>query len=78
MLVPQIAKATETPEDELDTSYIETGTTPDPNNFQIFYFEGDYLVIVFPPYQVGPWVLGTQTIRIPRSELSAELKAEYR
>lgn len=78
MLIPQIAEATQTPEDELDTSYLETGTTPDPNNFQVFYLSSTDLVIVFPPYQVGPWVLGTQTVRIPRAELETELKAEYR
>lgn len=77
-LTPQIAKATETPLDEFDTTYLESGTTPDANNFQVFYFEDSNLVIVFPPYQVGPWVLGTQTISIPRSDLSVDLKAEYR
>lgn len=78
MLIPHIAEVTQTPEEELDTSYLETGTTPDPNNFQVFYLDSTNLVIVFPPYQVGPWVLGTQTVRIPRAELETELKAEYR
>lgn len=78
LLIPQIAKVTEVKEDELDTSYLESGTTPIAENFQVFYFEGDDFVIVFPPYQVGPWVLGTQVIRIPRAELAAELKAAYR
>lgn len=78
MLVPQIAKMTDVPEEELDTSYIESGTTPDQNNFQVFYLTSTDLVIVFPPYQVGPWVLGTQTVTIPRAELEKELKAAYR
>jgi hypothetical protein len=78
LLTPQIAQATQTPESELDTSYLETGTTPDPNNFQVFYLDSTNLVIVFPPYQVGPWVLGTQTVLIPRAELETELKAGYR
>lgn len=78
MLIPQIAKATETSVEEMSTEYIETGTTPDQNNFQIFYLTTTDLVIVFPPYQVGPWVLGTQTIRVPRAEIENELKPEYR
>jgi|GEM_PF-422088 len=77
-LIPHIAKMTDTTEEELDTEYIESGTTPDPNNFQVFYLTASDLTIVFPPYQVGPWVLGTQTVAIPRSELSAELKPPYR
>lgn len=78
MLIPQIAEMTGVEEDELDTEYLEAGTAEDPNHFQVFYFTSTDLVIVFPPYQVGPWVLGTQTVRIPRAELETELKAEYR
>ncbi len=57
---------------------LEAGTTPFPDNFQNFYLEGDLIVIVFPPYQVGPWVVGMQEARIPRTELATVLKAEYR
>lgn len=78
MLIPQIAKATEVPVDEMDTSYIESGTTPEQDNFQVFYLTSTDLVIVFPPYQVGPWVLGTQSVTIPRAELENGLKAAYR
>jgi hypothetical protein len=78
MLIPQIAEVSQVSVDELDTDYIETGTMPDPNNFQVFYFTSTDLVIVFPPYQVGPWVLGTQTVSIPRAELEGELKATYK
>ncbi len=64
--------------EEADTAYIETGTEPAVENFQTFYLEGSTLVIVFSPYQVGPWVIGTQELSIPRTELSHILKAEYR
>ncbi len=57
---------------------LEAGTTPDADNFQNFYLEGDALVMVFPPYQVGPYAIGTQEVRIPRSSLGNALKAEYR
>ncbi|MCI0597576.1 RsiV family protein [Candidatus Parcubacteria bacterium] len=54
------------------------GTTPDAQNFQNFYLENGDLVIVFAPYQVGPWSIGTQEVHIPRIDSEAMLKAEYR
>jgi hypothetical protein len=77
-LVPQIAKAYEVPEAELDRSMVDAGTTPFSDNFQNFYFEGDALVLLFPPYQVGPWALGTQEVSIPRSDLGNTLELRYR
>ena len=77
-LVTQIAEVSNIPESELDRSMLDAGTTPDEDNFQTFYLEGDAFVLIFPPYQVGPWVLGMQEVRIPKSELSAILTAEYR
>lgn len=59
------------------TDMLEAGTTPDEDNFQNFYLDGEALVIIFAPYQVGPWAIGTQEVRIPRSELSTILQAEY-
>lgn len=60
-----------------DQDYLEAGTTPDADNFQNFYLDGSDFVILFPPYQVGPWVIGTQEARIPRSELSDVLQSTY-
>lgn len=77
-LKAQIAEASNVPEDELDTSMIEAGTTAYADNFQNFYLEGADLVIVFPPYQVGPWVIGTQEVRLSRASLGNTLKARYR
>jgi hypothetical protein len=56
---------------------LEPGTTPDEDNFQNFYLEGDALVIIFAPYQVGPWAIGTQEVRFPTASLTGLLKAEY-
>lgn len=61
-----------------DADMLNAGTTPDADNYQNFYLEGDAVVIVFPPYQIGPWVLGVQEVSIPRTELGSTLKAEYR
>lgn len=61
-----------------DKDMLEAGTTPDADNFQNFYLEGPDLVLIFPPYQVAPYVYGAQEVRIPRTELGNALKAEYR
>ena len=61
---------------EVDMDYINSGTLPEEDSFQNFYFEGKNLVLLFPPYQIGPYVLGMITLPIPASELK-ELKSAY-
>jgi hypothetical protein len=77
LLYPQIAEAENVSVSEVDGSMIDAGTTPEAANYANFYLDGADLVIVFTPYQVGPWALGTQEARIPRAELSGILKAKY-
>jgi len=73
--IPSIirTKTTITP----DTQYIERGTTADADNFQSWYIDGTNLVLVFPPYQVGPYALGTVMVPIQLSRLGDVLKATY-
>lgn len=78
ILAPHIAEVSEIPLSEFDPSYMNDGTEPTEENFQFTFLEGSDAVILFPPYQVGPWALGKQEARFPKSELSAVLKAEYR
>lgn len=78
ILAPHIAEVSEIPQSEFDPTYMNSGTEPTDENFQFTYLEGTDVVILFPPYQVGPWALGKQDARIPKSELSTVLKAEYR
>ncbi len=78
ILAPKMAAQSSVPLDEFDRSYLEDGTEPLSDNFQWFYFEEDAFVLLFPPYQVGPYVFGAQEARIPKAELSAILRAEYR
>lgn len=61
-----------------NTEYIESGTTPEENTFRNFLLDNADLVILFDPYQVGPWAIGPQTLRIPLAELSPILNANYR
>lgn len=63
---------------EVDTEQLNPGITATADNFQNFYLDGNNLVIVFPPYQVGPYALGTILLPIARADLGAMLKSEYR
>lgn len=60
-----------------DQDMILSGTQPEADTFQSFYIEGTNLVLVFPPYQVGPYVLGTVLLPIPLSSLSDILQPKY-
>jgi len=50
---------------------INEGASPKAENFECFYFSSDALVVVFPPYQVAPYVAGEQEVAIPYSSISA-------
>ena len=73
----QIASAGNIPIEAVNMAYIEAGTEPTELNFQNFYLSDDTFTMLFPPYQVGPWALGLQSVSVPRSELT-HLKPEYR
>ena len=60
-----------------DPTFIDAGTTANASNFEDFAIDGSNLVLIFPPYKAGPGALGTQTIRIPLSQLSNVLRSEY-
>ncbi len=57
---------------------LNRGTPPTNENFQFFALAGKNLIIIFPPYQVGPWVLGTQQDDIPLSKVSDILKPKFK
>jgi len=63
---------------EANMEYLESGTTPTAENFQNFALQGDLLVLIFPPYQVGPYALGPQFVEIPLTEISDILAPAYR
>lgn len=64
--------------DGADANFIKNGTMPEDKNFENFFFDNRDFVVLFPPYQVGPYAAGPQTLRIPISELADILKPEYR
>lgn len=60
-----------------DDAFIRTGTEPTEESFASFYIDGTKLVLLFPPYAVGPYALGTVSLPIPLDSLSS-IKPEYR
>lgn len=63
---------------EVDHDYINSGTLPEADAFQNFAIDGDTLLVIFPPYQVGPYVYGTIIDPVPFSTLSDILNPRYR
>ncbi|MDB5245086.1 MAG: Immunogenic protein precursor [Parcubacteria group bacterium] len=73
-----IAKLENTSVSEVDTDSIDYGTDANTmSNFENFYIENGNLVIVFAPYQVGPYALGTVLDPIPLSSLKDSLNSKY-
>ncbi len=62
---------------DVDTDYLERGTEPKVESFERFYLDSGSLVIVFSPYEVGPYAIGTQLLPISLSDLPA-IKTRYR
>ena len=63
---------------EPDLEYIDSGTTATAESFQFFAIDGTTFVMIFPPYQVGPYAIGTQFVEVPMSELGDILNEAYR
>jgi hypothetical protein len=57
---------------ELDT--VRMGTSPSPESLQFFYVDGNTLHLLFPPYQVAAYALGSFDVAIPMGQLSDILK----
>ncbi|MFA5877829.1 MAG: RsiV family protein [Candidatus Staskawiczbacteria bacterium] len=55
--------------DYYSEDFVNPGTEPSLENFQVFNFTSDKLTITFNPYQVGPWVAGPQFVEIPFDQL---------
>ncbi|HSH84170.1 MAG TPA: RsiV family protein [Guyparkeria sp.] len=65
-------------------SMIHDGTEPEKQNFSEFMLLADIggqaagLQLIFPPYQVAPYVYGTQTVDVPVDVFADLLKPPYR
>ncbi len=49
--------------------WIKTGAAPKEENYQLFEIKPEGLVVIFNPYQVGPYVIGVPDVTIPYSDL---------
>ena len=64
---------------------IDDGTQPTQQNFANFIVRAGNsgepspgLILIFPPYQVAPYVYGTQTVDVPTATFAQYLKPQYR
>ncbi|MBD3252024.1 DUF4163 domain-containing protein [Candidatus Uhrbacteria bacterium] len=48
-----------------DKEWIRTGTEPKPENYGVVALNDQWLTVIFPPYQVGPYAAGPQEVEIP-------------
>lgn len=62
---------------DVDLDYMRSGIAPEPESYQSWYIKGSKLVIVFPPYQIGPYALGTIELPIALSLLTS-VQAAYK
>jgi hypothetical protein len=56
--------------DNIDDMIVD-GASAKEENYKNWYVESDSLVIIFNPYQAGPYVMGIQTVSIALSEMTA-------
>lgn len=52
--------------DTTDATFLDTGTAPDPANFQWYTFTDEAVTLYFPKYQVAPGAAGEQQVTVPR------------
>lgn len=60
-----------------DPTFIDFGTSDDPNNFRSFALTNDELIFFFDEYQVAPGAAGPQELHIPLSEVTALIQPMY-
>jgi hypothetical protein len=61
-----------------DPAWISEGTSTNPANYQNFALDEDSLILFFPPYQVGPYALGTFAVVLPLNQLSSILADPFK
>jgi Protein of unknown function (DUF3298) len=62
---------------DADMAEIKAGTQPEEDSFQNFAIDGSTLRLIFPPYQVGPYSIGTVIDPIPLATFKDILQAVY-
>lgn len=62
----------------LDKYIFEEGIKPIKNNFKYIMFSEDYVDIIFPPYQVGPWSSGEILVKLGYGDINNILIDKYK
>lgn len=60
--------------EDYDQDWVEEGTAPLEENFARFVPLPNGLMLIFDPYQIGPWAIGEQRVTIPWSDLQDILR----
>lgn len=60
-----------------DPSAVEFGTAPKSENFSVFVFNRDKLVIIFNPYAVAGYAAGSQTVEFSYEKLGEIISDEF-
>jgi hypothetical protein len=63
-------------EDDLDTQWIQDGTAPNPENYDAWTLTKKGILIIFPPYQVGPYAEGFFEILVTYDEIKNILRKD--
>lgn len=77
-LPPIMASKGDISPEQVDRDFINTGTLPITDAFGNFAIDGETLIVIFPPYQVGPYVYGRVDVPIPLTDLRDILALKYR
>jgi hypothetical protein len=56
---------------------ITYGASPEEENFRYFYLDSKHIVIIFPPYKIGPYAAGMHKVSIPCDSIKNSLNPEY-
>jgi hypothetical protein len=60
-----------------DLEWLNRGTAPDIENYQLLMPGADGLTVIFPPYQVAPYAAGVQEVLVPWTELRGLLNPAF-
>ncbi len=61
---------------EVYEEFLNDGTSEKIENFQHFYFDENGLNIMFPPYQVAPWSVGSSAITISKEDIRTFIRSD--
>lgn len=56
---------------------LHQGTTAEADNFQVFAVAPEGIRLIFPPYQVAPYVAGAHSVQVPAAVFQHLLRREY-